>query len=316
MKLVELKELFDVKYGTKLDANKMEFVENGEINFISRDSKNNGCVGTVKKYKSVEPFKKELITVSLGGSFLLSSFVQPKIFYTAQNVCVLEPKKEMDINEKLFYCKCISMNRFKYSAFGREANKSLKYLKVPKNIPKWITTLNIARKREFKKPMREKKISLQDRTLKCFRLSDLFKIRKGKRIVVSKETARGNCPFISATDKNNGISEKLDLTPNQDGNTITVSYDGSVGEAFYQAKPFWAADSVNVLYPKVNLNSFIAMFLITMIRKEKYRFSYGRKWHKERMEESTIKLPVDKNANPDWQFMEAYIKSLPYSSNL
>ena len=29
-----------------------------------------------------------------------------------------------------------------------------------------------------------------------------------------------------------------------------------------------------------------------------------------------IKLPVDTNGNPDWQYMEKYIKSLPYSKTL
>ena len=34
------------------------------------------------------------------------------------------------------------------------------------------------------------------------------------------------------------------------------------------------------------------------------------------MNETIIMLPVDYNDNPDWQFMENYIKSLPYSNNL
>jgi hypothetical protein len=129
MDVVELRSLFDVEYGNKFDENKMKFTENGEINFISRDSKNNGCMGTVARYKDIEPYQDGLITVSLGGSFLLSSFLQPKKFYTAQNIAVLIPKQDMNINEKIFYCKCISMNRFKYSAFGREANK-MSILKV------------------------------------------------------------------------------------------------------------------------------------------------------------------------------------------
>ena len=62
------------------------------------------------------------------------------------------------------------------------------------------------------------------------------------------------------------------------------------------------------------------MFLITLIHREKYRFNYGRKWDKELMESSLIKLPAVKIApnkyEPDWQFMEDYIKSLPYSSCL
>ena len=104
------------------------------------------------------------------------------------------------------------------------------------------------------------------------------------------------------------------------GNTITVSYNGSIAEAFYQATKFWATDDVNVLYPKFALNRYIAMFLITLIHREKYRFNYGRKWDKELMESSLIKLPAVKIATnkyePDWQFMEDYIKSLPYSSCL
>ena len=62
------------------------------------------------------------------------------------------------------------------------------------------------------------------------------------------------------------------------------------------------------------------MFLITLIHREKYRFNYGRKWDKELMESSLIKLPAVEIApneyEPDWQFMEDYIKSLPYSSSL
>ena len=42
----------------------------------------------------------------------------------------------------------------------------------------------------------------------------------------------------------------------------------------------------------------------------------GRKWRPARMPDSDIKLPVDSNGNPDWQFMENYIKSLPYSGSL
>jgi hypothetical protein len=53
-----------------------------------------------------------------------------------------------------------------------------------------------------------------------------------------------------------------------------------------------------------------------LIKREKYRYNYGRKWGIERMKNSQIKLPVTKNGTPDWSFMENYIKSLPYSSNL
>ena len=166
-------------------------------------------------------------------------------------------------------------------------------------------------------PVHKKAIKLTDRKWLPFTYDDkhLFEIKKGKRIT-NEEMKEGTTPCIRPIDKNNGIFKYIDIKPNHDGNTITVNYNGSVGEAFYQPKPHFSLDDINVLYPRSKLNVYIAMFLTTLIRSEKYRFSYGRKWHLERMNKSIIKLPVDGNDNPDWQFMEEYIKSLPYSSNL
>ena len=73
---------------------------------------------------------------------------------------------------------------------------------------------------------------------------------------------------------------------------------------------------MSILKPKFELNKYIAMFLISIIKRERYRYSFGRKWNPRRMRESEMMLPVDKYENPDWQFMEDYIKSLPYSTNL
>ena len=64
------------------------------------------------------------------------------------------------------------------------------------------------------------------------------------------------------------------------------------------------------------MNIYIALFLATLIEKERYRWTYGRKWRPKRMPDSLIKLPVTKDNIPDWKYMEDYIKSLPYSGNL
>ena len=142
-----------------------------------------------------------------------------------------------------------------------------------------------------------------------FKYSDIFEVKKGKRVVIEEEL-EGKTNFVSSTEFNNGVSKMVNIEPNNKGNLITVNYDGSVGEAFYQDKPFWALDSVNVLYPKFKLTPNIAMFLITLIKKEQHRFNYGRKWNKLRMEKSSILLPVDEKGVPDWDFMDSHIKRL------
>jgi hypothetical protein len=313
MELTELNKIFDVKLGNKFDANKMNFVANGEINFISRDSKNNGCVGTVMKYGETEPFNERVITVSLGGSFLLSSFVQPKKFYTAQNVAVLTPLKEMRLIEKLFYCKCISLNRFKYSAFGREANRTLKILKVPKEIPSWVEELtpNLP---YTKVPVCSKNIQLDDRKWRFFVYQDLFDIERGRGARKFDVTDNGTTPFITSTDSNNGLIGRVNKNPCHQGNVITVARNGSIAQTFYQPEAFCSTEDIHVFNPKFSLNPYIAMFLIPVIKKEGYKYSYARKWGLERMRISKMQLPVDEDEEPDWHFMEDYIKSLPYST--
>jgi hypothetical protein len=50
------------------------------------------------------------------------------------------------------------------------------------------------------------------------------------------------------------------------------------------------------------------LFLTTIIRANKYRFGYGRKWTLEKMRETNLALPAA-DGLPDWNFMEQYIYS-------
>lgn len=164
---------------------------------------------------------------------------------------------------------------------------------------------------------------------KEFILEDLFDIKKGKRLT-SADQEEGTNNYIGAIDSNNGVANHIGQEPIHSGNTISLSYNGSVGEAFYQSEPYWATDDVNALYSRYEgFNEYIGLFLVAVIRKEKYKFSYGRKWTLENMNKTKINLPVQYNEDgtifidsckkysdegyvPDWEFMENYIKSLHY----
>jgi len=151
---------------------------------------------------------------------------------------------------------------------------------------------------------------------KEYTLSDLFFFKKGKRLT-KEDMNEGDTNYIGAISDNNGVRQRIDAQPLHMPNCITINYNGSVGEAFYQAEPFWASDDVNVLYPRGwQLNKHIAMFLVTVIKANRYRFSYGRKWTLEKMKESIVKLPATRDGSPDWDYMEDYIMSLPYSDRI
>jgi len=151
---------------------------------------------------------------------------------------------------------------------------------------------------------------------KTFELRELFDIKKGKRLTKANMT-EGLTPFIGAIDNNNGLTAFIGQPAIHKANTITVNYNGNgVAGAFYQPKPFWCSDDVNVLYPKFTLTPAVALFIAAIIRLERYRFNYGRKWHLERMTTAIIRLPSTPDGTPDWQYIEGYIKSLPFSSQI
>lgn len=316
--MIKLDEVFSIHMGNKLDLNKMTISSDG-VNFVSRTSKRNGVVQRVKRVDGITPFGEGVITVALGGS-VLSSFLQFEEFYTGQNVAILIPKREMPIVEKLFYCLLISSNAFRYSACGREANKTLKgiYVLEPKDFPSWIYPLYEKYQTIYKTtPLRSVEMPLCDvNDWREFKYCDLFTIVRGKGPRKKELDGTGTTPLITSSNADNGLTDYTCMAPCHDGNTITVSRNGSVGEAFYQISPFCSTEDVHVLIPKFQLDSYIAMFIITLIKKEKFRFGYGRKWGLERMNNSVIRLPVLSSGELDLEYMRNFIKGLPFSSTL
>lgn len=145
---------------------------------------------------------------------------------------------------------------------------------------------------------------------KDFLMEDIFDIVKGKRLTKEDQTV-GNTLFIGATAENHGQTARIGQEPLFPANTITVSYNGSVGEAFYQEEPYWASDDINVLFLKdYKLNKYIALYLCATIRKAGKLFYYNQKWNLERMKVTKISLPVTSEDLPDWNYMEKIIKEI------
>lgn len=134
----------------------------------------------------------------------------------------------------------------------------------------------------------------------------LFEIKKGSRLR-KIDMRDGGVNFIGASGVNNGVTNLIGNTEHiHQGNTITVAYNGSVGEAFYQEAPFWASDDVNILYPRFDLTRNIALFIAPLIRKRGAAYTYTEKWTLPAMEKTTIPLPVDDDGAPDWECIESF----------
>lgn len=338
--MVELQEIFNIRSGHSLDLNKLKITNKHDgIAYISRKSDENGLSAYVKRIDDIEPGKPGELTCALSGNGVLSTFLQERNFYTSSHVALLDAKYTLSVNQKLFYCYCILQNRFRYS-WGRQANKSINTLLVPsiEEIPTWIRGIEIEDFSDFKNPLVSSNVAnLSTNNWRWYNYDEIFIIKKGYyNKKPPSSTDKQGIPFIGATEKNNGITSYINIDDIMnysktgtleinvskenkifEGNCITVSNNGSVGEAFYQDNVFTCSHDINPLYLKnYDLNKYIAMFLCTLIRLERFRWAYGRKWRPIRMPKSKIKLPITVSGIPDWDFMENYIKSLPYSNSL
>lgn len=316
----KISDLFTLDYGHSLELNRLQqSTAPDAINFVGRAARNNGVTARVKLIPGLTPRPAGTITVALNGQGGAGvAFLQPFPFYSGFHVMVLTPKKSMTEQEKLWWAMCITANRFRYG-FGRQANRTLKNLNLPSpgDMPAWVKTTNTNIYKGAELPASTATVELRDTTTwRSFVLQDLFDIRKGQRLTKA-QMLPGDIPYVGASDTSNGVTARIGQTPIHRGGTISVSYNGSVAEAFYQPEPYWATDDVNVLYAKgFELAPATALFLCAVIRLEKYRFSYGRKWHLERMREAVIRLPATIAGKPDWAYMERYIKTLPFSSQI
>ena len=89
---------------------------------------------------------------------------------------------------------------------------------------------------------------------------------------------------------------------------------GSVGYTNYVDTDFLASGDLALGYNE-KLNKYNALFLVTILDRERFKYSFGRKWGRY-LSETEILLPADDKEKPDWLYMEEYIKNLPYGDKI
>ena len=320
-------EFFTVTRGKRIVRGRDYFSTSSDeycYSVITSKTQNNGVDGYYHSYNC--PGNTIVCGGEANGMF---TTYQPDKCWVMDRARIFTPKKNTVINKftGLFLATIFNQNQYKYS-YGRTPNpKGIEktVIKLPVNhhgSPDWLCMEQYIKSLKHK-PVSTKIIASRVPLLAAnqwgeYKLGELFKFCKGKRLT-KEDMLEGEVNFIGAVSENNGVRQLITASENSlfQPNCITVNYNGSVGEAFYQNKPFWASDDVNVLYAKNwELNPHIAMFLITIIKANRYKFNYGRKWTLDKMKESFIKLPKSSNGLPYWLYMENYIKSLPYSDNI
>ena len=240
----------------------------------------------------------------------------------------------------MFIETLLDLERPKYS-FGRKYGKHVKNTFIPLPIddnetPDWQWIENYVKEtlipklpkksrlvwqKQFdNKPLSHKKLELNTKEWQWFNVGDWFNVVAGKYHYQS-EYSEGNTPYLSATATNNGIGNYIDLDAEFEQDAVTTEKVACT--SFYQPFPFCATSDVNILRRKDNIpiNKYVGLFLASIIDfNENYRWCYGRQCRVGDTKAIRLKLPAILNSQneyePDWQWMEDYIKSLPYSACL
>jgi len=332
-----LTKIFDIDSGNKFDLNKMIESQQTRIAFVSRTASNNGVSGWVELVDGVEPYPAGCLTVALGGS-LGSTFVQPKPFYTGQNVAVLKDRKGgkvLSVEEKLLIAMLIKKEcESRFVAFGRELNKHIKTdftICLPikgDNVIDWNKISELSKGTISKVSLQSSNITSLPfsniNTWKRFKIKSIFKTEKNGKLPRGKVHSKEDLPdgndffYVGAKKRDNGIMYRcgFDKSLISKGNCIAFicNGQGSVGYTNYIDTDFMASGDLALGYNE-NLNKYNALFLVTVFDKERFKYSFGRKWGKY-LSNTEVLLPVQDNGEPDWQYMENYIKRLPYGDKI
>lgn len=109
----------------------------------------------------------------------------------------------------------------------------------------------------------------------------------------------------------------------EEANAITIG--DTTANCYYQDKPFITGDHMVILRSDW-LNEKRGLFIISLLKQEKYKYSYGRAFLKGKIAKTLIPLPVEhingipivdeshqyseQGYVPDWNYIEEFISSL------
>ena len=149
---------------------------------------------------------------------------------------------------------------------------------------------------------------------KEFRVGDIFEC-KTTNFSIKDELVDGDTPFVSRSAENNGVDGYVEIDSEKitQGNCITVGAEGIY--SFYQSEPFATGNKVYQIR-NPHINQYIGLFIATILNLEDYRYSYGRARIMGKLKDEVIRLPATPSGEPDLEWMESYIRSLPYGDRL
>ena len=156
---------------------------------------------------------------------------------------------------------------------------------------------------------------------KEFHLYDIFDIDMGNKMDRGK-MSDGTIAFVGRTANNNGINarvgkvvdhEKYGTVEPYEKGCITLALGGSIGSCFIQEESFYTSQNVAVLMFKTSHSYYALRFITSVITHSvlhgKYE-AFAEELNKHIKTDFVVSLPITSTGEPDWQYMEDYMRSI------
>ena len=328
-------EIYKAKAHIKQEVNITNDKSKGLI-FVSRTETNNGCDVLIERDVRVIIEAGNAIII---GDTTATCFYQEKEFTTGDHIIICR-SNWLNRYTALFFKTIMDNEKYRFN-YGRAFKMELvreHRIKLPattnKNgdtVPDWqwmedyakntllpqlpMKTRQVWEKRYNNQPLSSQKLELKVEGWKWFVVGEIFQCETTSHCI-DYEMDKGSTPFVSRSAINNGVSNYVDKKDKvvYPKNCITIGAEGIF--AFYQPESFLTGVKIYTIKSPY-LNPYVAMFICIILNMEVYRYNYGNARILEKIKKEKIKLPAVKTANgetvPDWQWMEDYIKGLPYS---
>ncbi len=141
---------------------------------------------------------------------------------------------------------------------------------------------------------------------KEFCVGKLFSCETTLGIPSKNDLIEGDINYITRSALDNGFSGTCGNTDHLNkGNCITIGAEGFV--AFWQTDDFVAGNKVYALrHPKLNKTN--GLFVCTALNALSNRYSFADARILDKIKIEIIKLPATPDGQPDWDYMESYMK--------
>lgn len=139
-----------------------------------------------------------------------------------------------------------------------------------------------------------------------------------KRVVGKTFTSynSGKFPFISTSSLKNGVQGFVEGNQGDFSPAKSLTINPIDGTVFYHSSIFigrgGAGSSILSLVNK-NINKYTGLFIKNTIESSsKVKASYGTQLNGQRLNSTKIMIPVTKDKEIDWEYMELYMKKIEY----